>query len=64
MMNFNNHELSISELDAVAGGDSEAHWKIGGFRFGITVTDTPGGQMICTTVKDPSGKTSSSCSGF
>ena len=61
MTNLNNCELSINELDAVAGGDAEIHVKIMGVRFGATQTSLPdGGTMTCTTIKTSSG-TSSGC---
>jgi hypothetical protein len=61
MTNLNNNELSINELDAVAGGDAEIHASFWGVRIGITQTDTGGGGSItCTTIKSGSG-TSSSC---
>ena len=56
-----NSVLTDCELDAVAGGDSAVHFKIFGFMIGITKTDTPNGPITCTTIRTPSGKTSSSC---
>lgn len=53
--------LTDADLGLVNGGTNfEVHFKLFGYFFGITGTDTPNGQMTCTTIVGPGHKGSSS----